>query len=109
MRADSLIATTSPSTNRPSGNLSRSKKRNQAHGKELHNPGRCLRTCLPRSGRYILRSVCGTNSVVECDLAKVEVASSNLVSRFFPQFTKADASVSTSSRRVSNGVVSHHV
>ena len=24
---------------------------------------------------------CGTNSVVECDLAKVEVASSNLVSR----------------------------
>ena len=40
------------------------------------------RACLSDSDSYILRGVCGTNSVVECDLAKVEVAGSNPVSRF---------------------------
>ena len=29
----------------------------------------------------MIPTVCGSNSVVECDLAKVDVASSNLVSR----------------------------
>jgi hypothetical protein len=33
------------------------------------------------TGKILEDAICGSNSVVECDLAKVEVASSNLVSR----------------------------
>ena len=69
--------------------------------------------------------VSGTNSVVECDLAKVEVAGSNPVSRFsfqslgnsisrfYPiitqltgfQFTNADSSWVTASMRLSSEVL----
>ena len=44
--------------------------------------------------------LCGSNSVVECDLAKVEVAGSNPVSRSICLFD-----LSTSNRRSSIGAV----
>jgi hypothetical protein len=39
------------------------------------------RVCSARRGSFILIQLGGSNSVVECDLAKVEVAGSNPVSR----------------------------
>src|SRR4051812_38966382 len=51
--------------------------------------GRIKSACLSDYRSDIIKGSCGTNSVVECDLAKVEVASSNLVSRSFQQHQRA--------------------
>ncbi len=66
------------------GALSRAKSRDCRRGRGSDSPTGCCSA----SGRYcILGFSSGSNSAVECDLAKVEVAGSNPVSRskFNPQ------------------------